>query len=43
MINTEIVQDIVRASDTGDWAQFRALLADECEWVSPVIAAAQKR
>ena len=39
MINTEIVHNMVRASDTGDWAQFQALLADECEWVSPVIAA----
>jgi ketosteroid isomerase-like protein len=39
MTNTQIVSDILQHSDSGDFARFRALLADDCEWVNPVVRA----
>jgi steroid delta-isomerase-like uncharacterized protein len=39
MTNSQIVHDILRYSDIGDFTRFRALLADDCEWVNPVVRA----
>jgi ketosteroid isomerase-like protein len=39
MTNAQLVRDILRHSDRGDSARFRALLADDCQWVNPVVQA----
>lgn len=39
MTNSQIVRDILQHSDSGDFTRFRALLADNCEWVNPVVQA----
>jgi steroid delta-isomerase-like uncharacterized protein len=39
MTNSQIVQEILQHSDSGDFTRFRALLADDCEWVNPVVKA----
>jgi ketosteroid isomerase-like protein len=39
MTNAQLVRDILRHSDRGDSAGFRACLADDCEWVNPVVKA----
>jgi ketosteroid isomerase-like protein len=39
MTNTQLVRDILRHSDRGDSAGFRALLAGDCQWVNPVVKA----
>ena len=39
MTNAQLVRDILRHSDQADSARFRALLADDCEWVNPVVQA----
>jgi ketosteroid isomerase-like protein len=39
MTTGDIVMDMLRASDTGDFARFRRTLAPDCEWVNPVVRA----
>jgi steroid delta-isomerase-like uncharacterized protein len=39
MTNSQIVHDILQHSDSGDFTRFRALLADDCDWVNPVVSA----
>lgn len=34
-----MVMEMLGASDRGDFTRFRALLADDCEWVNPVVHA----
>lgn len=39
MTNAQLVREILRHSDQGDSARFRSLLAEDCEWVNPVVQA----
>ena len=40
MTAKDLVTVMLHASDVGEWERFRALLADDCEWVNPVVRAA---
>jgi predicted ester cyclase len=39
MTNAQLVREILQHSDQGDSARFRSLLAEDCEWVNPVVQA----
>lgn len=39
MTAKNIVTDMMRSSDVGDFERFRALLDPACEWVNPVVQA----
>jgi ketosteroid isomerase-like protein len=39
MTATQLVTDLFRASDAGDFDRFRALLHRDCEWVNPIVQA----
>ena len=39
MTNTDVVLDVLRHSDQGDFTRFRELLTPDCEWSNPMIRA----